>query len=113
MDDKDVAQIAVSAVGGGTVWHFLRILLGYFRARSEKDGQIVDKTLAYADSLRADIESMRREFREESTRRDAEVVDLKNEIAKLRTELSEAHETIRMLYEQSVSHQRVCGRLPA
>lgn len=101
MDDKDVAQVAVSAVGGGAIWQFLRYGLGYFRARSEKDGQIVDKTLAYADSLRRDMEAMRAEFR-------AENADLKREIMKLRDELSEAHDTIRSMYESSLEHLKRC-----
>lgn len=103
MDDREVAQIAVSAVGGGAIWQLARYFLGYFKLRSDKDGQIVDKTLEYSDSLRRDMESMRVEFR-------AENANLKAEIRKLRDELSDAHDTIRSMYEASLEHLKSCGK---
>lgn len=104
MDDRDVAQIAVSTVAGGAIWQCVRYFLGYFKLRSDKDGRIVDQTLAYADALRGEMDSMRKEFREETT-------ELKAHIASLRQELAAAHDTIRELYASQVKHLKECRNL--
>ncbi len=91
MDDQEAAKIAVSVVGGGAAWQAVRYFLGYFKLRSEKDGQIIARTLEYSDALRRDIDEMK-----------AELSALRKENAELKEQIHSLSAKLENLYERNL-----------
>lgn len=85
---------------GGALGHGLSWLLRFLKLRVEKDSMLVDKTLAYSDALRKDIDMMK-----------GELVELRRENAELKENVRDLASRLELMYirNQELLQQRNDG----